>query len=69
MGVANTCVGCRYSAPSDPVPGCDVVLLECHRHAPRALIGGGDDPTRGAWWAKVWPDDWCGEFRYTRPIG
>ena len=61
---ANTCRTCRYSAPSLPVPNCDDQLLECHRHAPQALSGGGDDPTRGCWWPKMWPDDWCGEFQY-----
>ena len=37
-----TCSSCRYSA--NPVSG-DKERLECHRHAPLALIGGGDDPT------------------------
>ena len=39
-----TCSSCRYSA--NPVSG-DKERLECHRHAPLALIGGGDDPTLG----------------------
>ena len=63
MGAVN-CSTCRYSAPAPPVPNCEKALLECHRNAPRALIAGGDDPTLGAWWPLVWPDDWCGEHRY-----
>ena len=53
MGAVN-CATCRYSAPADPVPGCDRKLLECHRNAPQAILAGGDDPTLGAWWPLVW---------------
>lgn len=64
------CKSCYYWVNRDNIDGF------CRRYAPRSVMEmqhpqsdeDTDGPDRGVWWPNTLADEWCGEWRRSRPV-